>query len=153
MVELQFSTSINSYHQISTMLTRIVHVDTTSQAWAPHPTLPGIGTRYTAHPSPELPIADLMVARVDAGQDVPWHVHDTNFELAHILEGEGQALESLAADRGVSHALDVRAGSTLLVPAGVWHAVRNTGEGALIIFIVHIHDTKVGTQEEHGDRR
>lgn len=43
---------------------------------------------------------------------------------AHILEGQGQALEAGAADDSILQTTDLRAGSTLLVPAGVWHAVR-----------------------------
>lgn len=71
--------------------------------------------------------------------------HETD-ELAYVVSGEGE----LQMDDGVA---PYSAGSALYVPAGVWHAVVNTGaEPVTMVFVFPHPDYPPTARREEGAR-
>ncbi|NBC31008.1 MAG: hypothetical protein GVY29_13575 [Spirochaetes bacterium] len=141
---------------------RIVTTDFESLPWKAHPTVPGVTSRFQELEVTTHPALDAMVARLEAGEWVPWHVHESTCELAYVVEGEGRLHEAVEppgvgggatssagdappgagdmppppADSGrVAHPL--RPGIALFIPVGRHHAVENVGTSSLVIFAVH----------------
>ena len=73
---------------------RIVTRDFESLPWKPHPTVPGVTSRFQELEVETHPALDAMVARLEAAEWVPWHVHESSCELAYVLEGEGRLHEA-----------------------------------------------------------
>jgi mannose-6-phosphate isomerase-like protein (cupin superfamily) len=71
-------------------------------------------------------------------QYLPADSHDDN-EGFYVISGQGSMLI------GESES-DISAGTAILVPAGVSHAIRCTGDEPLHIFIYHFPKDKEGTQ-------
>lgn len=63
------------------------------------------------------------------GQEHASHVHPGQDKLYYILEGGGEA--QVGPERRA-----VRAGDLVLAPAGVAHAMRNTGSQPLVVLVV-----------------
>jgi mannose-6-phosphate isomerase-like protein (cupin superfamily) len=110
-------------------------VDFNQQDWSDHPTIPGVAVKLfqpDASGSPE----DLLIARVEPGGTIPWHVHST-VEIAYFLQGTGSLSTSATEARDQVHAVAVAGGTGLVVPAGVWHSLQNTGDDTLLVFALH----------------
>jgi len=72
---------------------------------------------------------DLRLSSYEPMAHVQSHVHDAKEQVYYFLEGEG--LLELGRDRQV-----VRAGSFVLIPPGVAHALHNTGLRNLVFLVV-----------------
>ena len=119
-----------------------VSVDFAQLDWQAHPSIAGIQTKFVQNDSPFPPI-DLLIATVAAGGEIPWHVHESDSELAYVLQGEG--ILRYSADESHENAAEIPlpTGSAVIVPPSVWHHVQNTGGVDLLLFASHIrqHDT------------
>ncbi len=63
------------------------------------------------------------------GQVLDYHRHPGSDQIFFVIQGEG----TFYLDDGSSEAsIEVKAGSIVLAPAGVWHKLVNTGSGDLI---------------------
>ncbi len=62
----------------------------------------------------------MITQQMAPGSSIPVHLHEKEDELIFIQSGEGTA--RLGDER-----VPLRAGSTLFVPRGTWHAGQNTG--------------------------
>ncbi|MGH6925556.1 MAG: cupin domain-containing protein [Propylenella sp.] len=72
------------------------------------------------------------------------HVHHGFEEAIHVLSGEG-------VTETESGRFPLKAGDTLLVPAGERHVTHNTGEGPLrLICFFPVGDVAAGTEEFSG---
>ncbi len=116
--------------------------DLESMPWMPHPTIPGVTTRFREVSLATHPVVDTMIARVEPEKWIPWHRHGESAELAYVIEGIGRLWETDSADCGESgsdgaEARDLRPGSALFIPVGACHAVENIGTSYLIIFAAH----------------
>ena len=63
-----------------------------------------------------------------AGQAIGYHRHPTGDQIFTVLEGTG----TFKLDDGTEEALEVKAGSTFLAPANVWHDLIDSGDGKLV---------------------
>lgn len=110
--------------------------------WMPHPTIPGVTTRFREVAVATHPVVDALIARVEPNQWIPWHRHEASAELAYVIEGMGKLWETLFVDSvedgtGGEKARELRPGSALFIPVGAWHAVENIGNSYLTIFAAH----------------
>jgi quercetin dioxygenase-like cupin family protein len=63
-----------------------------------------------------------------AGQQIGWHKHPTGDQIFTVLQGSG----TFKLDDGKESSMSVKAGSTFLAPANVWHDLIDGGKGDLI---------------------
>lgn len=113
-----------------------ISIDLERLDWQPHPTIPGIEIKLFQNEIGLSPV-DVLIARVAAQSEIPWHVHATDSEIAYGLQGTGILYCALdEAHRTVSET-SLTSGSAVIVPPGLWHAVRNTGDDDLLIFAAH----------------
>ena len=62
------------------------------------------------------------------GQSLGYHRHPTGDQIFTVINGTG----TFKLDDGSEEMLEVKAGSTFLAPANVWHDLIDNGEGGLI---------------------
>jgi mannose-6-phosphate isomerase-like protein (cupin superfamily) len=75
------------------------------------------------------------------GGALPVHSHDKTEEIAYFLSGQGAVT---VYEDGTPEDVAVRAGSVVYTPPGSWHAIKNTGEGPLILVFAAIPNEKTG---------
>lgn len=73
------------------------------------------------------------------GGALPEHKHDRTEEISYFLSGEGTVK---VYEHGEPKEVPVRAGYVWYNPAGVWHAVTNTGDEPLKLVFVTIPNEK-----------
>jgi len=98
--------------------------------WQPHPTLPGIRVQSLENQC-TWSEASVTLVEVAPGGVIVEHLHQTNFESAYILAGEG-LLHLPEGD------VPVFAGDGVTVPPQTLHALENTGSEPMRILAVHI---------------
>ena len=98
--------------------------------WQPHPTLPGIRVRSLENQQ-TWPEASVTLVEVAPGGVIVEHLHQTNFESAYIMTGEG-LLHLPEGD------VPVVAGDGVTVPPQTLHGLENTGAEPMRILAVHI---------------
>jgi mannose-6-phosphate isomerase-like protein (cupin superfamily) len=104
----------------------------------------------------------LTVMRLGPGEDIGREVHPHLDQFIRVEEGEGRAELGTSEDR-VDEAHDVRDDWAIVVPAGVWHNVVNTGAGELKLYSLYsppehpadtVHRTKADAEAaeraQHG---
>ena len=64
----------------------------------------------------------VVVWNLEPGQENSTHVHQASAHVMLVLEGSGQRISDTADPA------PIRAGETLIVPRGVVHGIRNTGD-------------------------
>lgn len=104
--------------------------------WQPHPTIPGIEIKLFQNEHDCSPV-DVIVARVAKQGDIPWHVHPENAEIAYVMQGTGILLSAPDEAHETASETPMTPGSAVVVPPGLWHSVRNTGDGDMLIFASH----------------
>jgi mannose-6-phosphate isomerase-like protein (cupin superfamily) len=113
------------------------YFDFTQAVWQPHPTLAGIQMQHFTPLHLGQVIQDLLLAKVEVGQQIPWHVHLEDGEVAYILSGLGYLL---AAERETLQDVtryEFQAGVAVVIGPRLWHSVYNTGSEPLLIFALH----------------
>jgi mannose-6-phosphate isomerase-like protein (cupin superfamily) len=78
----------------------------------------------------------LTVMRLGPGEDIGREVHPHLDQFIRVEEGEGRAELGTTEDR-VDETHDVRDDWAIVVPAGVWHNVVNTGTGELKLYSLY----------------
>lgn len=63
-----------------------------------------------------------------AGQSIGYHRHPAGDQIFTVIAGSG----TFMLDNGKEECLEVKAGSTFLAPANVWHDLVDNGDGELI---------------------
>ena len=104
--------------------------------WQPHPTLAGIEIKLLPNKAGFSP-KDLMVARVAASGEIPWHVHPNDSEIAYVVQGTGILLSAENEAHESFSETPMSLGNAVVVPPSVWHCVKNTGSGDLLLFASH----------------
>jgi mannose-6-phosphate isomerase-like protein (cupin superfamily) len=104
----------------------------------------------------------LTVMRLRAGEEIGWEAHDHLDQFLRIEEGQGR-LDLGRDENTVSERHDVADDWAMIIPAGTWHNVVNTGDGDLRLYSLYsppehpdgtVHRTKAEADEaeaaEHG---
>jgi mannose-6-phosphate isomerase-like protein (cupin superfamily) len=80
--------------------------------------------------------SQLTVMSIEQGDDIGREVHEDRDQFIRIEEGKAR-VELSATDDGVDETHDVEADWAVIVPAGTWHNVINTGDGALKLYSIY----------------
>jgi mannose-6-phosphate isomerase-like protein (cupin superfamily) len=103
--------------------------------------------------------SQLTVMSIRAGDDIGKEVHPDHDQFLRIEQGSGR-VEMGPSENEVDFTQDVGADWAIVVPAGVWHNVINTGDGELKVYSVYspaehppgtVHATKADAEaaEDH----
>lgn len=78
----------------------------------------------------------LTVMRIAPGEDIGLEAHDETDQFLRIEQGNGRVL--MGPDRDdLSMVHEVSDDDVILVPAGTWHNVQNTGTGDLKVYSLY----------------
>jgi len=104
----------------------------------------------------------LTVMRLAPGEDIGREVHPDTDQFLRVEQGTGR-LELSRSEDAVEETYDVEADWAMIVPAGLWHNVVNTGDGELKLYSIYtppehpdgtVHRTKADAEaaeaEHHG---
>ena len=80
--------------------------------------------------------SQLTVMRIAAGEDIGLEVHPDHDQFIRIEEGNGRAELGPSEDE-LEETHDVEADWAIVVPAGTWHNVVNTGDGDLKLYSLY----------------
>ncbi len=94
----------------------------------------------------------LTVMRLRPGEDIGWEAHPHLDQFIRIEAGRGRTEFGRTSD-SVDEAHDVQADWAIVIPAGVWHNVVNTGSDDLKLYSLyappeHPPDTVHGTKAD-----
>ena len=96
----------------------------------------------------------LTVMSIPAGEDIGKEVHPDHDQFLRIEQGSAR-VEMGPSENEVDFTQDVGADWAIVVPAGVWHNVVNTGEGELKVYSIYspaqhppgtVHPTKADAE-------
>jgi mannose-6-phosphate isomerase-like protein (cupin superfamily) len=106
------------------------------------------------------PHAQLTVMRLGPGEDIGREVHTDRDQFLRIEEGQAR-IELGRDEDGVDDSHDVSDDWAIVVPAGIWHNVINTGTGELKLYSLYsppehpdgtVHRTKADAEAaEHTE--
>jgi mannose-6-phosphate isomerase-like protein (cupin superfamily) len=80
--------------------------------------------------------SQLTVMSIPAGEDIGREVHPDHDQFLRLEQGSGR-VEMGPSEDEVDFTQDVSADSAIVVPAGVWHNVVNTGDGELKVYSIY----------------
>jgi len=95
----------------------------------------------------------LVLMTLQAGEEIGREVHEGHDQFFRIEEGQGR----ISID---DNEYDVKDDDAMIVPAGAWHNVVNTGSTPLRLYTLYgppehregvLHPTKADEKEEHFD--
>jgi len=87
------------------------------------------------------PHEQLVLMNLGPGEEIGLEAHRDVDQFLRIERGSGTFTFGASAQR--TRSVPVRAGDAMLVPAGTWHNVRNTGPTSLALYTVY-------SSPEHG---
>jgi mannose-6-phosphate isomerase-like protein (cupin superfamily) len=96
----------------------------------------------------------LVVMSLRPGEEIGVESHDRAEQFIRVEQGRATVAMGPARDK-VIETRDLDRGSAVLVPAGVWHNIVNTGDGELKLFTVYsppqhphgtVHKTKADAE-------
>jgi mannose-6-phosphate isomerase-like protein (cupin superfamily) len=80
--------------------------------------------------------SQLTVMSIPAGEDIGKEVHPDHDQFLRIEQGSAR-VEMGPSENEVDFTQDVGADWAIVVPAGVWHNVVNTGDGGLKVYSIY----------------
>jgi len=80
--------------------------------------------------------SQLTVMSIQAGDDIGKEVHPDHDQFLRIEQGSGR-VEMGPSEDEIELTEDVGADWAIVVPAGVWHNVVNTGDGELKVYSIY----------------
>jgi mannose-6-phosphate isomerase-like protein (cupin superfamily) len=102
--------------------------------------------------------AQLTVMRLGPGEDIGLEQHADRDQFIRIEQGRARVELGSREDR-VDETHDAADDWAVVIPAGTWHNVINTGEGELKLYSLYappehpdgtVHRTKADSEAEHG---
>lgn len=78
----------------------------------------------------------LTVMSIPAGGDIGLEVHEENDQFLRVEQGRGRC-EMGPTEGNLNFVRDVADDDVILVPAGMWHNVTNTGDGDLKVYALY----------------
>lgn len=103
--------------------------------------------------------AQLTVMSLAPGEDIGAEVHNDIDQFLRIEQGRGRAEFGLSED-GMDETHDIEDDWAIVVPAGVWHNVVNTGDSELKLYSIYsppehpdgtVHKTKAESDAAEHD--
>ena len=103
--------------------------------------------------------AQLTVMRLGRGEEIGWESHPHLDQFLRVEQGEGR-LDLGRTGEGADEQHDLRDDWALIVPAGVWHNVTNTGQDDLKLYSLYappehpdgtVHVTKADADADEHD--
>ena len=103
----------------------------------------------------------LTLMHLNAGEEIGLEAHDDVDQFIRVEEGTAKVTFGTSKDR-VEETHELRDDWAVIIPAGVWHNVINTGDGPLKLYSLYsppehpdgtVHDTKAdadAAEAEHG---
>ena len=97
----------------------------------------------------------LTVMRLAPGEDIGREAHHDRDQFLRVEQGEAR-VELGRAEETIDETHDIAADWAVIVPAGVWHNVVNTGSGELKLYSLYsppehpdgtVHETKAEAEE------
>lgn len=108
--------------------------------WGLHPTITGVLTRVFENRASGNH-ADVLLAHVEVGGEIPWHVHAEARETAYVLVGQGVLKFAQTETRESPVETPLHVGVALTIPSGWWHTLVNTADVPLELFAFHMPPT------------
>ena len=78
----------------------------------------------------------LTVMRLAPGEDIGWEAHHDRDQFLRVESGRGR-VELGRSEEGADETHDVEGDWALIVPAGVWHNLVNTGDAELKLYSLY----------------
>jgi mannose-6-phosphate isomerase-like protein (cupin superfamily) len=103
--------------------------------------------------------AQLTVMRLGAGEEIGWEMHDNLDQFLRIEQGDAR-LDLGQSEDSVDEQHKLSDDWAIIVPAGVWHNVVNTGSGEVKLYSIYsppehpagtVHRTKAEADEAEHD--
>ena len=94
---------------------------------------------------------------INPGEDIGLEVHPAVDQFLRIEEGQG-LVQMGGSQYQLNYQKKVHDDDAIMVPAGVWHNLTNTGSGPLKLYVIYappehphgtVHRTKAEAQTEH----
>ena len=101
----------------------------------------------------------VTLMHIEKGGEVGLEQHKHLDQLLHVVSGKGRAMMGDSKDN-LDFVVDVTRGSAIIVPAGEWHNLKNTGNEPLKLYSIYsppqhpygtVHVTKADSDAEHED--
>ena len=101
----------------------------------------------------------LTVMRLLPGEEIGWEMHDHLDQFLRIEQGSGE-VDMGSSEDSVDQTTPVSDDWAIIVPAGTWHNVRNTGDVALKLYSLYsppehpdgtVHKTKAEADAAEHD--
>ena len=101
----------------------------------------------------------LTLMSIEPGSEIGWEMHDHLDQFLRIEQGSGEVDMGASEDR-VDETTSVSDDWAIIVPAGTWHNVRNTGDVALKLYSLYsppehpdgtVHRTKAEADADEHD--
>ncbi len=103
--------------------------------------------------------AQLTVMSIEPGGEIGWEAHGHLDQFLRVEQGTGRLDLGRTSD-GVDEQHDIEDDWALIVPAGIWHNVVNTGDDALKLYSLYsppehpdgtVHATKADADADEHD--
>ena len=100
----------------------------------------------------------LTLMSVEPGSEIGWEMHDHLDQFLRIEQGSGE-VDMGSSEDTVDQTTSVSDDWAIIVPAGTWHNVTNTGDGALQLYSLYappehphgtVHPTKADADRDHA---
>ena len=103
----------------------------------------------------------LTVMRLGPGEDIGREAHDHNDQFLRIEQGQAPASSWGGTEAEIDETHEVADDWAIIIPAGIWHNVVNTGDGELKLYSLYsppehpdgtVHRTKAEAEEAEREQ-
>lgn len=106
-------------------------------AWTPSPVVAGVEVKYFANRPSQTP-DDLMILKIEVGNNIRWHVHEAATEVNYVLQGYSRMRYAENENSSSVYEHDLEPGMAFIIPAGLWHSFINLGNETALFFSLHV---------------
>ncbi|GIK65309.1 MAG: hypothetical protein BroJett018_31030 [Chloroflexota bacterium] len=106
-------------------------------AWTPSPVVAGVEVKYFANAPDQTP-DDMMILKIEVGNNIRWHVHEKATEVNYVLQGHSRLRYAENENSPSAYEHDLEPGMAFIIPAELWHSFINLGDETALFFSLHI---------------
>ncbi|MBZ0316874.1 MAG: cupin domain-containing protein [Anaerolineae bacterium] len=106
-------------------------------AWTPSPVVAGVEVKYFANRPNQTP-DDMMILKIEVGNNIRWHVHEMATEVNYVLQGHSRLRYAENENSSSIYEHDLEHGMAFILPAGLWHSFINLGDETALFFSLHV---------------